>query len=117
MDRRTVLGLGMAAAFAGLSRSALAEDMNAAGALSTDPTEVVSLWPGTPPGGEGVKLTAKIAERSTDTSLYHDRFVADARGALPPRCPRVASAAHAIPPDRRVGNGINYERDRQAKQK
>lgn len=77
MDRRAVLGLGVTAAFAGLSRSTLAEDMNAAGALSTDPTETVPLWPGTPPGGEGVKLTAKIVERSNAADTYHDRFVTD----------------------------------------
>ena len=76
MDRRTVLGLG-AATLAGLSTRAFAEDMNAAGALSTDPAEIVPLWPGTPPGGEGVKLTAKIVERGTDTGIYHDRFVTD----------------------------------------
>jgi acetyl esterase/lipase len=77
MDRRTVLGLGMTAALAGLTRRSFAEDMNAAGVLSTDPAETVPLWPGTPPGGEGVKLVAKIVERSNDTDTYHDRFVAD----------------------------------------
>ena len=76
MDRRRVLGLG-AATLVGLSTRAFAEDMNAAGVLSTDPTEIVPLWPGTPPGGEGVKLAAKIVERSTDTGVYHDRFVTD----------------------------------------
>jgi acetyl esterase/lipase len=76
MDRRTVLGLG-AATLAGLATRAFAEDMNAAGVLSTDPTEIVPLWPGTPPGGEGVKLEAKIVERSSDTGVYHDRFVTD----------------------------------------
>jgi acetyl esterase/lipase len=77
MDRRTVLGLGVTAAFAGLTHRSFAEDMNAAGVLSTDPTEIVPLWPGTPPGGEGVALAAKIVERSTDTDAYHDRFVTD----------------------------------------
>ena len=77
MDRRTVLGLGMTAALAGLTRRAFAENMNAEGALSTDPAEIVPLWPGTPPGGEGVKLEAKIVERSSDTSEYHDRVVTD----------------------------------------
>jgi acetyl esterase/lipase len=74
MDRRTVLGLG-AATLAGLSARAFAEDMNAAGVLSTDPTEIVPLWPGTPPGGEDVKLEARIVERSNDTSAYNDRYV------------------------------------------
>ncbi len=77
MDRRTVLGLGATAALAGVMRPSFAEDMNAAGVLSTDPTEIVPLWPGIPPGGEGVKLEAKIAERSNDTAAYHDRFVTD----------------------------------------
>ncbi|HEY0281949.1 MAG TPA: alpha/beta hydrolase [Rhizomicrobium sp.] len=76
MDRRTVLGLG-AATLAGLSVRAFAEEMNAEGVLSTDPTEIVPLWPGTPPGGEGVKIKAKIVERSPDTNAYHDRFVSD----------------------------------------
>lgn len=77
MDRRTVLGLGLGAAFAGFSSRAFAEEMNANGALSTDPTEVIPLWPGVPPGGTGVHLTPKIVERSLDTSVYHDRFVTD----------------------------------------
>ena len=73
MDRRTVLGLG-AIALTGIA--ARAETMKADGTLSTDPTEVVRLWPGTPPGGEGVNLTAKIVERSSELDAYHDRFVA-----------------------------------------
>jgi len=71
MDRRTVLRLG-AVALTGLAARAETAD----GTLSTDPTEIVPLWPGTPPGGEGVSLTAKIVERSTQLDLYHDRFVA-----------------------------------------
>ncbi len=74
MDRRTVLGLG-ATALTGLA--ARAENMKADGTLSTDPTEIVPLWPGTPPGGEGVNLTAKIVERSNDTDVFHDRYVTD----------------------------------------
>jgi len=74
MDRRTVLGLGVSA-LAAFSTRSLAEDMNAQGVLSTDPAEIVPLWPGIPPGGEGVNLEAKITERSGDTSAYHDRFV------------------------------------------
>lgn len=74
MDRRTLLGLG-AAAFSALA--AKAETMKPDGTLSSDPTEVVPLWPGTPPGGEGVSLTAKIVERSTEPDTYHDRFVTE----------------------------------------
>jgi len=72
MDRRTVLGLG-AMMLTGLA--ARAETMRADGTLSTDPTEIVPLWPGVPPGGEGVHLTADIVERSTDTDIYNDRYV------------------------------------------
>ncbi len=72
MDRRTVLGLGAAALTAMAAR---AETMKSDGSLSTDPTEIIPLWPGTPPGGEGLSLTAEIVERSTDTNAYHDRFV------------------------------------------
>jgi acetyl esterase/lipase len=74
MDRRTVLGLG-AAALTGLA--ARAESMKADGTLSSDPTETVPLWPGTPPGGENVHLTTKIVERSNDTDVFHDRYVTD----------------------------------------
>jgi len=74
MDRRTVLGLGAAAltAFA-----AKAETMRPDGTLSTDPSEVIPLWPGTPPGGAGVNLTAKIVDRSPDPEAYHDRIVTE----------------------------------------
>ena len=72
MDRRTVLGWGAAALTAFAAR---AETMRPDGTLSTDPTEVVPLWPGTPPGGEGLNLTARIEDRSPDPNLYHDRIV------------------------------------------
>jgi acetyl esterase/lipase len=72
MDRRTVLGLGAAAL---TTMAARAETMTAQGTLSTDPTEIIPLWPGTPPGGEGVTLAAKIVERSSELDAYHDRFV------------------------------------------
>jgi acetyl esterase/lipase len=57
--------------------AAKAEDMKADGSLSTDSTENIPLWPGTAPGGEGVSLTTKIVERSTDTNAFHDRYVTD----------------------------------------
>jgi acetyl esterase/lipase len=72
MDRRSVLGLG-AATLATLA--ARAESMKPDGSLSTDPTETIPLWPSTPPGGEGVHLTARIVERSPDSNAYHDRYV------------------------------------------
>jgi len=72
MDRRTVLGLGAAALTV---IAAKAERMKPDGSLSTDPTETIPLWPGSPPGGEGINLTARIVERSTDTNAFHDRYV------------------------------------------
>lgn len=77
MKRRTVLGLGAAAL---ASMGARAETMKADGSLSTDPVEVIPLWPGTPPGGENVHLTARIVERSPTPDLTHDRY-ADSVGA------------------------------------
>jgi len=72
MDRRTVLGLGAAAL---TTMAAKAETMKANGTLSSDPTETITLWPGTPPGGEGVNITTRIVERSTDTAAFNDRYV------------------------------------------
>jgi acetyl esterase/lipase len=77
MDRRELLSLGLGLTALGLMPSAFAEDMDARGRLSTDPTEVYPLWPGTPPGGRGLRLKDKTVERSTDTASFHDRFVAD----------------------------------------
>ena len=54
MDRRTMLGAGLAAAFA---KPALADTVVPGdGVLPTDPKETIVLWPGTPPGGRGVGL-------------------------------------------------------------
>ena len=54
MDRRTAIGLGIAAAVA---RPALADTLVPGdGVLPSDPKENILLWPGTPPGGEGLKL-------------------------------------------------------------
>jgi len=77
MDRRTVLGLGISAAVAGLTSRSYAEDMNADGIVSTDPREVFPLWPGTPPGGDGVALKYKFEDKSADKSLFNDRFVSN----------------------------------------
>jgi len=54
MDRRTALSLGLAAAF---SRPAWADTVVPGdGVLPSDPKEVITLWPATPPGGEGLGL-------------------------------------------------------------
>jgi acetyl esterase/lipase len=72
MDRRSVLMLG-AAALTGMA--AHAEPMKADGSISTDSTETIRLWPGTPPGGKGVHLKARIIERSADPASINDRYV------------------------------------------
>ncbi len=72
MDRRTVLGLGAAAL---ATMAAKAESMKPDGSISTDPTEILPLWPATPPGGEGVQLTARIIERLPGANVIHDRYV------------------------------------------
>lgn len=72
MDRRTVLQGGAAALAAMAARG---EAMRPDGSLTTDPTEIISLWPGIAPGGAGLHLVARIVERSQDTDAVHDRYV------------------------------------------
>jgi len=74
MDRRTVLALGVAT-FAGLATSAAGETTFDETKLSTGSDENVPLWPGTPPGGEGVHLETRITELSPDPSVRHNRLV------------------------------------------
>lgn len=77
MKRRTVLRLGAAALAAmGTRAQAMAPDAS----LSADPTEIIALWPATPPGGENVHLTARIVERSEHPDVWRDRYV-DSVGA------------------------------------
>jgi acetyl esterase/lipase len=57
-----------------------AEIMKPDGSLSTDPSEIIPVWPSTPPGGENVHLTARVVERSTEPDVVHDRY-ADSVGA------------------------------------
>jgi acetyl esterase/lipase len=53
MDRRTVIATGLAAfAAPALADTPVVGD----GVLPSDPKENILLWPGTPPGGEGLKL-------------------------------------------------------------
>ena len=72
MDRRTVLGLGAMALTAMATR---AETMRADGTLSTDPTEFLPLWPGTPPGGENVNITVRTVDRTDEPDVFHDRYM------------------------------------------
>ena len=58
MDRRTALGLGfMGLTAAAFSKTAWGDTLVPGdGVLPGDPKEVISLWPGTPPGGRGLRL-------------------------------------------------------------
>jgi acetyl esterase/lipase len=56
MDRRTIL------AMAGALVSGAAKAQKAPGSQSGDPGEFIALWPGTPPGGAHVNLTAEMSE-------------------------------------------------------
>ncbi len=73
MDRREAIGMGLLGAM--LAGEALAETALPDGTLPSDSKEIVSLWPGTPPGGAGVTLTAKITEGSPTPEIYHQRSV------------------------------------------
>ena len=67
MDRRKVLGLGAAAL---TTMAVRAETAMPNGWPSTDPAEIISLWPGTPPGGGGVALTFQAEELSKDPARH-----------------------------------------------
>ena len=55
MDRRTALTLGLATA--AFPRGVLADTVVPGdGVLPSDPKDVITLWPGTPPGGSGLRL-------------------------------------------------------------
>lgn len=60
MDRRELMGLslaGMGLAAAALPGRAFADTvLPGDGGVASDPKEVITLWPGTPPGGEGLSL-------------------------------------------------------------
>lgn len=57
MDRREMMGLAAALAAAGLPLRARADTVVAGdGVIPGDPTENITLWPGVPPGGEGLAL-------------------------------------------------------------
>jgi len=58
MDRREMIGMGLAGALV----SGVAEAQTEPGFLPGDSTEFVRLWPGTPPGGEGIHLDLKVAD-------------------------------------------------------
>lgn len=70
IERRTLLGLAAASA----AGPALGGPRQAAPAAApSDPAETIRLWPAGAPGGEGVRVTPIVPERSTDPA-YHDRY-------------------------------------------
>jgi acetyl esterase/lipase len=77
MDRRSVLGMGMAAVASVTAGARAADPLPATDHLPGDPAETVGLWPGAPPGGEGLHLRLQLLERSQTPALFHDRFVTD----------------------------------------
>jgi acetyl esterase/lipase len=71
MDRRELLGIAGAAL---LPKDVLADTMAADGYLPGDSKEFVTLWPGTPPGGEGIALTLKVTD-APGPDGYHVRAI------------------------------------------
>ena len=72
LNRRGVLGATVVVGLAATTRPAPAMTPVSRSA-PPDPTEIIRLWPGAAPGGEGVTVTPIVPERSTDPS-FHDRY-------------------------------------------
>jgi len=72
MDRREAIGLGVAGALLPMATSA--QTMRADGYLPGDSTDFVPLWPGTPPGGEGIALTLKVTD-TLEPDGFHVRVI------------------------------------------
>ena len=70
MDRREMIGLGLAGALVSGAADAQIEP----GALPGDSKEFVALWPGTPPGGEGITLNLKVTD-AIQPDGFHVRAV------------------------------------------
>src|SRR5579864_3124619 len=66
LDRRALIGLAATAA--------AAPPLAAAPSAIPDPTEVVPLWPGRPPGAQTILPSEQIVDR-VKTSGFQDRFV------------------------------------------
>src|ERR1700761_3872279 len=71
MDRRTLLGAGLGSAL--LPATSWAQP-HETGFLSGDSEEFIALWPGTPPGGEGIKLDLKVTD-AVQPDGFHVRAV------------------------------------------
>ena len=71
MDRREVIGLGLAGA---LMPGAALGQQHETGYLPGDSEEFIALWPGTPPGGEGIKLDLKVTD-AVQPDGFHVRAI------------------------------------------
>jgi len=71
MDRRTVLAAGLGGML--LPRAAWGQE-HGIGYLPGDSEEFIGLWPGTPPGGEGIKLDLKVAD-TVEPDGFHVRAI------------------------------------------
>ena len=71
MDRREMLGLGLAGAL--VSGKAWGQE-HEPGYLPGDSQEFITLWPGTPPGGEGIKLDLKVTD-TVQPDGFHVRAI------------------------------------------
>ncbi|PSJ42978.1 alpha/beta hydrolase [Allosphingosinicella deserti] len=74
IDRRGAMALGMA----GLAAARAAKGQPGSSGRPADPAETIHLWPNGAPGGERVRVTAKVTERSTSPE-FHDRSAAHTR--------------------------------------
>jgi len=70
MDRREAIGLGLAGALV----SGAAQAQRQPGYLPGDSEEFIALWPGTPPGGEAIKLDLKVTD-AVQPDGFHVRAV------------------------------------------
>ena len=71
MDRREAIGLGVAGAL--LPRAAFGQE-HETGYLPGDSQEFIGLWPGTPPGGDGIHLDLKVSD-AVQPDGFHVRAV------------------------------------------
>jgi acetyl esterase/lipase len=74
MDRREILGLGLNVGLVGALAPDMAFAQNEPGYLQGDSREFVALWPGTPPGGEGIHLDLKVTD-TVQPDGFHVRAV------------------------------------------
>ena len=78
MDRREAIGLGLGCAL--LPGTALGQ-AHETGYLPGDSEEFITLWPGTPPGGDGIKLDLKVTD-AVQPDGFHVRAVSQIQTVL-----------------------------------